>query len=83
MQDREGKAIFKADKRDCVALQRRLQRRRKPAHPGAGEQVMDPITAYQITSMLQWRGPARHRRPQASSLGYPLAGKTGTTNEYR
>ena len=43
---------------------------------------MDPITAYQITSMLQGvvqRGTAA----SASSLGYPLGGKTGTTNDYR
>jgi penicillin-binding protein 1A len=44
--------------------------------------VLDPITAYQITSFLQGvvqRGTA----VQASSLGYPLGGKTGTTNDYR
>jgi penicillin-binding protein 1A len=43
---------------------------------------MDPVTAYQITSMLQGvvqRGTAA----AVSSLGRPLAGKTGTTNEYR
>jgi penicillin-binding protein 1A len=43
---------------------------------------MDPITAYQITSMLEGvvqRGTAT----QASSIGKPLGGKTGTTNDYR
>lgn len=46
------------------------------------EEVMSPQTAFQITSMMQdvvehgtgWR---------AKSLGRPVAGKTGTTNDYR
>jgi len=43
---------------------------------------MDPITAYQITTMLQGvvqRGTAT----SVSVLGRPVGGKTGTTNEYR
>jgi penicillin-binding protein 1A len=46
------------------------------------EEVMSPQTAYQITSMMKdvveygtgWR---------ARALGRPVAGKTGTTNDYR
>jgi penicillin-binding protein 1A len=46
------------------------------------EEVMSPQTAFQITSMMQdvvehgtgWR---------AKALGRPVAGKTGTTNDYR
>ena len=44
------------------------------------ERVMDPITAYQLTSMLTGvvdRGTAR----KAVNLGVPTAGKTGTTND--
>ena len=44
--------------------------------------MMDPITAYQITSMLEGvvqRGTAT----SVSVLGRPVGGKTGTTNEYR
>jgi len=44
------------------------------------ERVMDPATAYIITSMLQTvvqRGTGR----KASELGRPVAGKTGTTND--
>src|SRR6185437_11009246 len=47
-----------------------------------GDQVWNPITAYQITSMLQGvvqRGTAT----QALSLGRAVGGKTGTTNDYR
>jgi penicillin-binding protein 1A len=44
------------------------------------EQVIDPMTAYQITSMMEGvvqRGTATVVR----SVGKPIAGKTGTTNE--
>jgi len=46
------------------------------------EQVLDPMTAFQMTSMLEGvvqRGTATVAR----QLGRPVAGKTGTTNEYR
>src|SRR3569623_950714 len=44
------------------------------------EQVLDPMTAYQITSMMEGvvqRGTATVVR----EVGKPIAGKTGTTNE--
>jgi penicillin-binding protein 1A len=44
------------------------------------EQVLDPMTAYQVTSMMEGvvqRGTA----VILSDLGRPIAGKTGTTNE--
>ena len=44
------------------------------------EQVLDPMTAYQITSMLEGvvqRGTGTALR----AVGKPIAGKTGTTNE--
>ncbi|WP_419255553.1 penicillin-binding protein 1A [Caulobacter sp. ErkDOM-YI] len=82
VQDREGKVIFRADKRDCVRCTAGFNGDESPRFDAPGEQVMDPVTAYQITSMLQGvvqRGTAA----AVSSLGRPLAGKTGTTNEYR
>jgi penicillin-binding protein 1A len=44
------------------------------------EQVLDPMTAYQITSMMEGvvqRGTATTVR----QVGRPIAGKTGTTND--
>ncbi|HEY8574457.1 penicillin-binding protein 1A [Phenylobacterium sp.] len=82
VQDREGKTIYKADRRDCDRCDAGFSGDESPRIAPAGAQVMDPITAYQITSMLQGvvqRGTA----VSASSLGYPLGGKTGTTNDYR
>lgn len=82
VQDREGKTIFRADGRDCGRCDSGFGGGESPRVPITGEQVMDPITAYQITSMLQGvvqRGTAT----QASVLGRPVGGKTGTTNDYR
>lgn len=82
VQDREGKVIFRADKRDCDRCEAGFNGDESPRFAAPGEQIMDPVTAYQITSMLQGvvqRGTAA----AVSSLGRPLAGKTGTTNEYR
>jgi penicillin-binding protein 1A len=45
-------------------------------------QVLDPVTAYQIVSMTEGvvqRGTAT----VVNSLGIPLGGKTGTTNDYK
>jgi penicillin-binding protein 1A len=82
VQDREGKVIFKADKRDCDRCDAGFSGDESPRIGLTGEQVWNPITAYQITSMLQGvvqRGTAT----QASTLGRPIGGKTGTTNDYR
>jgi membrane peptidoglycan carboxypeptidase len=44
------------------------------------EQVLDPMTAYQITSMMEGV-VTRGTLPARSGLNRPVAGKTGTTNE--
>ena len=54
--------------------------RREPKLVDNREQVLDPLTAYQITSMLEGvvqRGTAQ----VVKAVGKPLAGKTGTTND--
>jgi len=82
VQDREGKTIFKADRRDCDRCDAGFSGDESPRIAQSGAQVMDPITAYQITSMLQGvvqRGTAT----QALSLGRNVGGKTGTTNDFR
>jgi penicillin-binding protein 1A len=82
VQDREGKTLFRADKRDCPRCDAGFTGDESPRVPFAGAQVMDPITAYQITSMLEGvvlRGTGSAIRV----LNRPLGGKTGTTNEYR
>jgi penicillin-binding protein 1A len=82
VQDRAGKTILKADRRDCPHCEDPYLGGESPRIPPVGVQVMDPITAYQITLMLQ--GVVQNGTGSAvSALGRPLAGKTGTTNDYR
>jgi penicillin-binding protein 1A len=82
VEDRNGKVIWRADRRQCDRCDAGFSGDESPRVLRTGDQVMDPITAYQITSMLEGvvqRGTAA----AVSSLGKPLGGKTGTTNDYR
>ena len=82
VQDREGKTIFKADARECDRCATGFNGDESPRVPTSGAQVWDPITAYQITSMLQGV-VQRGTGAAASVLGRPTGGKTGTTSEFR
>ncbi len=82
VQDRYGKTIYRHDQRPCeeCAADDVLAAEHPMIHSNA-ERVMDAITAYQVTSMLQG---AVARGTSAASVGQlhlNLAGKTGTTNE--
>ncbi|WP_374015595.1 penicillin-binding protein 1A [Phaeobacter sp. A36a-5a] len=83
IQDRRGETIYRHDDRDCVdCASPALAPGQAPRIVDNREQVMDPITAYQLTSMM--RGVVE--RGTASSvinLPVPTAGKTGTTNDSR
>jgi penicillin-binding protein 1A len=80
VQDRYGRTVYRHDKRVCADCA-------DPTLPGGAgititsdrERVMDAITAYQLTSMMEGvilRGTAR-----GINLPVPVAGKTGTTND--
>jgi penicillin-binding protein 1A len=81
IQDRYGKTVFKHDERSCEGcVASSWHNQPEPELVSNAEQVLDPMTAYQITSMMQGvvqRGTA----VTVSELGYPIAGKTGTTND--
>ncbi len=82
VQDRTGQTTWRADQRNCRDCGRGFSGQESPRLPEMGEQVIDPITAYQISSMLEGvvqRGTAASAR----GLGRWVGGKTGTTNEYR
>ena len=84
IQDRRGKTIFRHDKRDCGACQSAefSEGQVDPEFLDVRHQVMNPYTAYQITSMLQGvvdRGTGQ----KMQVLGKPVAGKTGTSNDER
>ncbi|MDV6329462.1 penicillin-binding protein 1A [Asticcacaulis sp. 201] len=83
VQDRNGKVIYKADERVCpAACTADFDGLESPRLPLQGDQVLDPITAYEVNSMLQGV-VQRGTGAAARSLGIPMGGKTGTTNDYR
>ena len=82
VQDRDGRTIWRQDKRECTdcVLPYWKPDTLPPDIPDTREQVEDPRTAYQMVSILEGvvqRGTAAKMR----NIGFPLAGKTGTTNE--
>ncbi|WP_058240256.1 penicillin-binding protein 1A [Shimia marina] len=81
VQDRYGKTIYRHDQRDCTdCLDPSIPESRGPRIVTNRERVMDAITAYQLTSMMEGvvtRGTASKQ----INLPVPVAGKTGTTNE--
>ena len=81
VQDRDGKTVFLHDKRSCDECKRPdLMSGWLPKIMSNRERVMDQVTAYQLTSMMEGvveRGTAR----RTVNLPVPVAGKTGTTNE--
>ncbi|MEO0329090.1 MAG: penicillin-binding protein 1A [Pseudomonadota bacterium] len=81
IQDRYGKTIFKHEERVCVTCNaQQWQRQDEPILEDDREQVLDPMTAYQITSMMEGV-VASGTATVVKNLGVPVAGKTGTTNE--
>jgi membrane carboxypeptidase/penicillin-binding protein PbpC len=82
VQDRDGETIYRADQRRCRDCTRAFAGQASPFLEPRGTQVIDPITAYQISSMLEGviqRGTAASAR----GLGRWVGGKTGTTNDFK
>ena len=83
IQNRFGQTIFKHDQRVCEGCAAdKWQNQDEPTIIDNSEQVLDPMTAYQMTSMLEGV-VQRGTGTAAKALGKPIAGKTGTTNDYR
>jgi penicillin-binding protein 1A len=83
IQDRNGKVIYRLDQRKCneclISDGANIANAAFPLLDETREEVINPATAYQITSMLQGvveRGTAGRAR----QIGKIIGGKTGTTN---
>jgi len=81
IQDRYGRTVYKHDQRECRGCAAdKWANQNEPTLVDRRERVIDPMTAYQITSMMEGvvqRGTATVVR----EVGRPVAGKTGTTND--
>ncbi len=81
VQDRFGVTIYRHDQRACPECgELALPGGRAPLIESDRTRIMNAVTAYQLTSMMEGvveRGTAA----RAVDLPVPIAGKTGTTNE--
>ena len=81
IQDRTGATIFRHDDRECIGCNaEKWANQEEPKLVDKRDQVLDPLTAYQMVSILEGvvqRGTAQ----RVKEVGKPLAGKTGTTND--
>src|SRR5215470_12540470 len=82
IQDRYGHTIFKHDARECRGCDAPggWKNQPEPQLVDRREQVLDAMTAYQITSMMEGVVNAG-TATVVKEVGKPIAGKTGTTNE--
>ena len=83
IQDRWGTTIYRHDQRVCEECgSRSLPDGQGPEIVSNRRKVMNPITAYQLTSMM--RGVVERGTASGTvNLPVPTAGKTGTTNDAR
>src|SRR5579871_3979153 len=82
IQDRYGHTIFKHDSRECRGCDAPAgwKNQAEPQLIDRREQVLDTMTAYQMTSLME--GVVQGGTAIAvKEVGKPIAGKTGTTNE--
>lgn len=83
IQDRTGKTIYKRDLRECPQCSENKDNEivslAVPELPDNREQVVDPHAAYQLVSMMEG-AVKRGTGIRARSIGKPVGGKTGTTN---
>ena len=82
IQDRYGKTIYRHDERDCPDCGNMIRwaGQSVPELPSGRTQILDERIAHQMVSIMEGtvqRGTA----VRLKELAWPLAGKTGTTNE--
>jgi penicillin-binding protein 1A len=83
IQDRWGRTIWRHDNRECTGCKaNKWQGQPEPVLADDRKQILDPHTAYQMTSIMEGvvqRGTATVIKKYIPNV--PVAGKTGTTNE--
>ncbi len=80
IQDREGRTIYRSDTRSCPECEvAKWDNQTVPHLSDEREQIVDPLSAYQMTSIME--GVVQYGTgSRLRSLGRHLAGKTGTSN---
>ena len=81
VQDQLGKVVWRSETRRCLGCEadEPLQ---PPRLTDERRQITDPISAYQMTNLLQGVVQRGTGTAAGRGLNRPVAGKTGTTNDY-
>ncbi|HEY8871549.1 MAG TPA: penicillin-binding protein 1A [Stellaceae bacterium] len=83
IQDRYGKTIFRADQRVCEGCGNvEWNHQPVPVIPDNREQIADPLATFQLVGMMQGV-VQRGTGTVVKAVGKPIAGKTGTTNDWQ
>ena len=81
IQDRHGKTVYRHDTRPCEGCDAAQWRNQEePLLPDDRPTVLSPQTSYQVVSLMEGV-VLRGTGATVASVGKPLAGKTGTTND--
>jgi penicillin-binding protein 1A len=84
VQDKSGKTIYVRDKRACAGCAGvAWSGQAEPQLADQREQIIDPRTAYQMVSMLEGVVQRGTGSAVKKAIDKPVAGKTGTTNDYK
>jgi penicillin-binding protein 1A len=80
VQDRYGNTVYRHDQSTCPECSEvNLLPGRAPRVDSRRQRIMNAVTAYQLTSMME--GVVQRGTAKGIDLAVPIAGKTGTTNE--
>jgi len=83
VQDRNGVTIFRADQRPCPDCGNvEWNKQAPPVIADTREQIADPQSTYQLVQMMQGV-VQRGTGAKVAVVGKPIAGKTGTTSDWR
>ena len=82
VQDQRGRVIWRGDQRVCVGCTAGPTSE-PPTLTENRRQIADPIAAYQIVNILQGAVQRGTGTRAGAGLNRPVAGKTGTTDDYK
>lgn len=82
VQGQQGETVYRPDVRWCLECEQDFQRGPPPPLRRSGRQVLDPTTAWDMVQIMEAVVTSGTGRV-ISSVGKPIAGKTGTTNDFR
>ncbi len=82
VQDRHGRLVWRTDARECSGCNADANSQ-PPRLSDTRRQIVDPVTAFQMTSLLQGVVQRGTGTRAAEGLNRPVAGKTGTTDDYK